>query len=234
MRVRTLIAAGLLALPLVAVAGSPAYAVDRHTAECFHEQGVRFEELVEEGESETDAAEEIDTCEESPNPILPATNEIIWGAFAFLVVFGLMWKLAVPAIRQGLKAREDHIRSDLEAGEAAKREAESVLEEYRRQLADARNEAGRIIEEARQAADGMRREIQARAEEDAAEVRSRAQAEIEQTVSRARADLQREVATFAIQLAERVVERNLDRDAQSALIDRYIEEVGGMRPNGSN
>ena len=222
MRFRSLLASGVVGLLLLGTA-SPALAeLSKEEQDCVLEQA----EAIRSGK-------EAETCEEAPNPILPATNEIIWGAISFLVVFGALTKLALPAIRKGLKAREDRIRGDLEQAEFSKQEADQVLEEYRHKLADARNEAGRIIEEARQAADGMRREIQERAEQDAVEIRARAQAEIDATVARARADLQREVANFAVSLAERVVERNLDREAQTALVERYIQEVGGMRPNGN-
>lgn len=235
MRLRTVLTGVALGGVLVLGPASPAFAADEFE-ECLAEQREAFEaherRVARVGEEEAGEFE-FETCEEAPNPILPETNEIVWGIISFAVVFGVLWRFAFPAIQRGLKAREDHIRADLEAAEHAKAEADQVLGEYRQQLADARSEAGRIIEEARQAADAVRREIQARAEQDAAGLRERAQADIEQTVAQARAELQRQVADFAVTLAERVVDRNLDRDAQLALIDRYIEEVGGMRPNGT-
>lgn len=171
---------------------------------------------------------------EAPNPILPELNEIIWGVLGFIPLLILLLIFAFPAIKKAMQAREDKIRGDLEGAEQAKADAQSVLDTYKSQLADARNEAGRIIEEARRAADDLRRDLMAKAETDTAEVRARAQSDIDATVARAKADLQREVANFAVTLAERVVERNLDRDAQLVLIDRYISDVGGMSPSGGN
>ena len=40
------------------------------------------------------AAEE---AQKAPNPILPDTNEMIWGTLAFLILLVAMWKLAFPA-----------------------------------------------------------------------------------------------------------------------------------------
>jgi len=40
------------------------------------------------------------------------------------------------------------------------------------------------------------------------------------------ADLRNRVSELAIELAEKVVERNLDRDTQLALIENYINSVG--------
>jgi F-type H+-transporting ATPase subunit b len=183
-----------------------------HAAEECHK-------LLEEGKK-------IDDCQEAPNPILPETNEIIWGSIAFLVLLGLMWKFALPQVRNMMETREEKIRNDLERAETAKSESEQVLEQYRGQLADARNEATRILEEARQAADQMRRDLVARAESDAADIRTRAQQDVQLTTERAMADLQRRVADLSIDLAEVIVKRNLDRDTQLQLIENYINEVG--------
>jgi F0F1-type ATP synthase membrane subunit b/b' len=42
------------------------------------------------------------------------------------------------------------------------------------------------------------------------------------------ADLQSRVADLAIELAEKVVERNLDRDTNLALIEAYINQVASQ------
>ena len=46
---------------------------------------------------------------------------------------------------------------------------------------------------------------------------------------RALADLRAQVATIALDVAEKVVERNLDRDTNLALIENYINQVGSQR-----
>jgi F-type H+-transporting ATPase subunit b len=220
MRIRVLIAAcGLAVLALLVTPGvahaQPASEAEEH---CI--------ELLEEGKK-------IDDCQEAPSLILPETNEIIWGGLAFLVLLLVMWKYALPPIRNMMKQREDRIREDLERAEQARTEAESELANYRRQVAEARSEAARIIEEARQSADEVKRQIQAQAEADAAATRSRAQEDIRLASERAQADLQGRVADLSIELAEKIVERNLDRDTQLALVESYIGQVGnGSRGNG--
>jgi len=39
-------------------------------------------------------------------------------------------------------------------------------------------------------------------------------------------DLRTQVTDLSIELAEKVVEQNLDRQTQVALIDRYIDSIG--------
>ena len=170
------------------------------------------------------AAQEVSV--KAKNPILPEGKEILWAGIAFVIVFSLLaWK-AWPAIRTALKARQDKINDDLEKAEAARMEAETSLEDYKRQLADARNDASRIIEEARLQAEGVRQERISAVEGELAELRARAAEDIRLATERAMADLQGRVAELSIELAEKVVEHNLDRQTQTALIESYITQVG--------
>jgi F-type H+-transporting ATPase subunit b len=172
-----------------------------------------------------EAAEEV----KAKNPIVPETKEIVWAAIAFVLVFSLLaWK-AWPAIKKGLQDREDKIRGDLEHAESVRQEAEQERRDYQAQLADARNEAGRIIEEARESAEQVRKDLIARAEADAAAIRAKAADDARAAADRALADVQVQVGDISIELAERIVQHNLDRATQIQLIENYINEVGGTR-----
>lgn len=171
----------------------------------------------------------VEDCQEAPNPLLPETNEIIWGAIGFAVVFFFLWKAGYPAIKKTMTERTERIRSEIESAEAQRAEADQVLADYRAQLADAKSEAGRIIEEARQAADAMKRDNEARLQAELAEMRQRAVADVEAAKGQALADLRSEVASLAVGAAEVVVQRSLDRDTQVQLIENYINQVGSQR-----
>jgi F-type H+-transporting ATPase subunit b len=163
--------------------------------------------------------------QKAPNPILPAGNEIIWGALSFAILFVLIAKKGYPAIKKGMDSRAAKIRSSLDEAERTRDEANSILEQYRGQLADAKGEASRIIEEARQAADKLRQDLNKQAQAEVAEIKQRAQDDIAAQVDRAMADLRRRVAEMTIELAEKVVQRNLDRDTNLALIESFIDEA---------
>ena len=157
---------------------------------------------------------------------IPATNEIIWAALSFSILFFLIAKVGFPAIKKGMDARADKIRSSLDEAERAKDEASGILEQYQRQLADAKGESARIIEEARQAADKLRQDLKKQAEAEVAEIKQRAQEDIAAQVERAMGDLRARVADMTIELTEKVVQRNLDRETNLALIERFIDEAG--------
>ena len=220
MRTRHLLAAGLLGVVGVLTFGSVAHAQEESGSEPeISHAAEECIELLEAGNAEPE------DCHEAPNPILPATNELIWGAISFTVLFVLLAKFAWPGMKQGLEARTERIRSDLAGAESAKEEAERVLGEYRAQLADAKAEAGRIIEEARQQADAVRRDQETRVQTEIAEMRERAASDVEGAKAQALADLRRDVADLAIGAAEVIVQRSLDHETQTQLVEQYIDSV---------
>jgi len=160
------------------------------------------------------------------NPILPETKEIFWFLIAFAILFVVMWKKALPGVRKAMNDRTEKIRDNLEEAEQVRNEAQDVLKQYKRQLAEAREESNRIIEEARETAENLKRDMMERAETQVAELRERSREEIKAAQERATSELQSRVGTMAIELAEKVVEQSLNRDANLRLIERYIEQVG--------
>jgi F-type H+-transporting ATPase subunit b len=177
-------------------------------------------ELLEEG------GKEPEDCNEAPSPILPEANELIWGALSFFIVLGALWKFGFPAIKKGLDDRAAKIQGDLDAAEAAKAEVTTKAAEYDAKLAEARTEAARIIEEARQDADSYRADKRTEADAEVARLKEQAAADVEASKTQAVADIRGEVATLAIAAAEQVVGQSLDREANVALVEQFIDSVG--------
>jgi F-type H+-transporting ATPase subunit b len=216
-RIRALIAVAGIAL-VVVFAAAPAFAQETEHNFSSHDAEECYDLLAEGGK--------VEDCQQAPSPLLPATNEVFWGTAAFVVLFLAMLKWGVPAVKNMEAAREERIRNDLEGAEKVRAEAEAEKAQYLAQIAGANEEAGRIIEEARQSAEQVRRDLIARAEGEAVEIRDRAQAEIAAQQQRAMAELKTDVAQLSIDLAERIVEQNLDRDTQLRLVDSFINQVG--------
>lgn len=223
MRTRTLLASLLLAfVGLVALAPAASAQGEEGGEEQLSEDTLECIHLAEE-------ADDPEACQESPNLILPATDELVWGSISFAVLLFLLYKYAYPPVKQSMEARTERIRAELQAADTAKAEAQGVLDEYRAQLNDAKAEAGRIIEEARQAADAIKRDQEVRLQSELAELRQRAVADIEAAKANAMSDLRGEVALLAIGAAETVVQHNLDGETQTQLVEDYINQVAAQR-----
>ena len=83
------------------------------------------------------------------NPILPATNELIYGTLAFLLLYLLMAKLVFPRVNKLLDERAANIEGKLERAERDRREAIALRDRYAEQLERAREEAARASLDAR-------------------------------------------------------------------------------------
>ena len=223
MRTRTLLASLLLAVAgLVALAPAASAQEGEGGEEQLSDETLECIHLAEE-------ADDPEACQEAPNLILPATDELVWGSISFAVLLFLLYRYGYPPVKRAMEARTERIRAELQAADTAKAEAQGVLDDYRAQLNDAKTEAGRIIEEARQVADQIKRDQEARLQSELADLRTRAVGDIESAKAQAMNDLRSEVAQLAIGAAETVVQRNLDPATQTQLVEDYINQVAAQR-----
>lgn len=222
MRIRRLLAAALLGGAMFFALAQPAGAdpsteANKELRECA--------EKALEG-SNADLKNALDDCHKAKSIVVPAAPELLWGSIAFLIVLGVLVKFAFPTLKKTMQDRQDKIREDLEGAETARVEAERERDDYRSRIQASRQEAVDILEAARGDAERVRADIIARAETEANEIKARANDDIRLATERAQADLQSSVKDLSIELAEKVVERNLDPETQRALIDSYIAQVG--------
>ncbi len=160
--------------------------------------------------------------------LIPNTAELISGILAFSVVFLFMWRFAWPQLKQLLDDRQKAIAGQIQAAEATKVEAQSLLDDYKSQIANAKAEANQIVEEARVQAESVRTGIVERANSEAEEIVAKAREEAATQKDRAMSEARQEVANLSIDLAEKVVGGSLDREAQQGLVDRYLADLERM------
>jgi F-type H+-transporting ATPase subunit b len=168
----------------------------------------------------------VDECVKAPNPILPATDELIWGTIAFALIFFALWKFLIPAMKKTMAVRSAKIQGDLDAASKTRAEADTIVADYKAKLGDAKAESDRIIDDARQQAETVRKDLIARAEADAASIRAKASEDLNVQADRLKAELQTHVKGLSLELAEKVVGANMNKETNSALVDRYIAELG--------
>lgn len=161
--------------------------------------------------------------------IIPKFAEIWPSLIAFLVLFVVLWKFALPPITNMLDQRAETIRESLEKAEETRVEAERLFEEYKQQMAEARGEAAKVIEQGRKVADAMKEDIVAKANEEAANVIVKAKETIEAEKKSAMAELQRSVADLSVAVAGRLIGAELSAADHEKLISQAIEEVGSLK-----
>jgi F-type H+-transporting ATPase subunit b len=73
--------------------------------------------------------------------------QIVWLAIAFVVLYLIMSRLAIPAISGTLDKRQGKIQGDLDAAEEASEDTRALVSAYEKRLTDAREEARRLQRE---------------------------------------------------------------------------------------
>lgn len=160
---------------------------------------------------------------ENSNPLIPALGEVVIGTIAFAVLCAVLMKYAFPRAEAMYAERRDAIEGGLERAEKAQSQAQAALQQYRAQLAEARNDANKIREQAHEDARRIRDEIRRDAEAEREERKARFDDQLAAERAQAVGSLRREVGGIAMQLSERIVGREIERDGtQRQLVDDFI------------
>jgi F-type H+-transporting ATPase subunit b len=153
----------------------------------------------------------------------------VWVILTFLVMLALLAKLAFKPIAEALDRRSQTIRQSIEEAERQRAEAKKLLEDYQKQLAAARAEAGKIIEEARALGENVRKEALEKANAEASALIQRAREEIQRQKEKGIEELKDTVASLSVQVAARVIEKELNEAAHRQLVENLIQELARMR-----
>ena len=163
---------------------------------------------------------------ETFSPLDVPIDEFILGTIAFFIVFGVLAKFALPAIKRTLDERTDRIEGGMARADAAQAEAEATLHEYQQQLAGAQTEASQIRTEAQAERASIIEAARTDAQREQAAIAERAGAALAADRTQAKAELSREVGRLAHDLAAKIVGESLEDDARAkAVVDRFIAEL---------
>lgn len=158
--------------------------------------------------------------------LTPSTGLFFWQLVVFLLLFALLAKLAWKPILASLKEREDSIQTALDSAERAKLEMAALQAGNEKLLKEAREERDKILRAAREAASLLQEQIQGEAKKNADKLIADARAVINTEKQAALRDVKAQVALFSLQVAERLMKKNLaDDKSQKELIDSYIKDL---------
>ena len=145
---------------------------------------------------------------------------------AFLVVFGILAKYGFPAITNMVDERSRYIDESLRKAHEAQERLANIEKEGESILQEAREKQAQILKEAAETRDAIVEQAQAKARSEGARLLDEAKMAIEQEKKAAIADIRQQVATLSVDIAEKVLRKNLKDDkSQMDLIDRMLDEV---------
>ena len=109
---------------------------------------------------------------------------------------------------------------------AAKQKAAALEQEYQAHLQSIKAERDSLLRDATVRAQKREEDILNEARSEAASIRAAAEADIAQERKKAVNDLKNEIGGMAVEIAGKVVEREINEADHQALIDEFIRNVG--------
>ena len=140
-----------------------------------------------------------------------------------LVIFK---KFLLKPIKQVIADRKAKADSEIADAQKLRTEAEAMKAEYEQNLQNARTEANQIVAAAQKTATARSEEIVGEARAQAAALKQKAEADIAQERKKAVNEVKDEIGGIAMEIASKVVEREISEKDHKDLIDEFIKNVG--------
>lgn len=159
-------------------------------------------------------------------PIKPDLGLILWTTLFFLLFWFLIGKMAFKPMASALKKRTSDIQDALDEAKKAKEEMAGMKAENEKLLAQAREERTNILKEANETKNNIVNEAKDQAKVEANRIVNNANAEISNQKQAAMIDVKNQVGTMALQIAEKIIKKNLSSDPeQVTLANTLMDEM---------
>lgn len=161
-----------------------------------------------------------------PAILTPDIGLLFWMLLAFLVVFFLLAKFGFPAIVNMVEERKNFIDESLRSARQANERLAGIEAESKKILQEAHEQQASILKEAMATRDTIIKEAQKKAEAEGSRLLEEARIQIQAEKENAVRDIRNHVAELSIQIAEKLVRRQLDSELkQEAFINDVLDEI---------
>ena len=143
-----------------------------------------------------------------------------------VIIFLIIRKFLFKPVQKVMTERQNQVdKIYSEAGESLSA-AKELKREYEQHMASARQEADDLIKNATRSAQRKSDQIVAEANSQAAHVKQKADAEIAQQKKQMLKDVRSEISELAVDIASKVVEREISQKDYDGFVNEFIQNVG--------
>jgi F-type H+-transporting ATPase subunit b len=159
------------------------------------------------------------------NPLSIMFDTALWSIVVFLLLVIILHRRAWGPILEGLKKREETIRTSLEEAKKTREDMDRMRAEFHKEMSEAQQKIPLLMEEARKKGDELAAQklAEATAKIQADQERFRHEMEIAKDV--AIKDLWAQAAQLATQISAKAIGRSLNEDDHRRLIDEAMKEM---------
>ena len=143
----------------------------------------------------------------------------------FLQVY-LIKRFLFKPINNILAKRKEMADAQIQDAVKAREEAEAMKSQYEQDMIQAKNKANEIVVSAQKTATAQSEELLREASRQAAAMKNKTEADIEQEKRKAVNEIKDEIGGMAMEIAGKVIEREISEEDHAKLIDDFIANVG--------
>jgi len=162
---------------------------------------------------------------ENVNILSPDMTMVLLTWVTFLALLTILYKFAWKPILAALETREQSIRKALDDADKVQAELASISGSRAQVLNEAQQKANAILDEARKTSKALANAIEEKAREESKALVDAARKEIEGEKDRVIEVLRQESVAIAVNLAEKILQENIDPEKNRKLIDQFLKEM---------
>ena len=143
----------------------------------------------------------------------------------FIQVY-LIKRFLFKPVNEMLEKRKALADAQIREAEKAKADADAIKTEYEQNMKEAKEKANEILTTAQKTAALQSEEMLKEAASQAAALKSKAESDIAQEKRKAVNEIKDEIGGMAVEIAGKVIEREISEEDHTKLIDEFIANVG--------
>ena len=143
----------------------------------------------------------------------------------FIQVY-LIKRFLFKPVNEMLEKRRALADAQIREAEQAKADADAIKTEYEQNMKEAKEKANEILTTAQKTAALQSEEMLKEAASQAAALKSKAESDIAQEKRKAVNEIKDEIGGMAVEIAGKVIEREISEEDHTKLIDEFIANVG--------
>ena len=143
----------------------------------------------------------------------------------FIQVY-LIKRFLFKPINEMLDKRKAKADAEIQDAVKAKEEAQAMKAEYEKNMQEAKNKANDIVMTAQKTAAIQSEEMLKEASSQVTATKEKAEKDIAQEKRKAVNEIKGEIGGMAVEIAGKVIEREINEEDHTKLIDEFIENVG--------
>ena len=148
-----------------------------------------------------------------------------------LIVF-IVWRYVVPPVRRMMANQQETVRKQLEDSAEAKKRLAEAEKAHEKAVEQAKAEAKQVTEEARVDAQRIVEQLHAQADAEVERIKVQGAQQVQLLRAQLVRQLRQDLGIESVSRAGALVNEHVsDPDAQSATVDRFIDELDAMAPS---